>query len=617
MAEEYNDVIISTFRDKPIKSVLLIDDQFSPYEYVVESIISLKENLALLTSSIKEKEYGLLQDNIEQYMGDITTEVKESHRAKHFSDFFHTKKINCDVENDTDNLEPEKVRKSDLIILDYHLRQDDPSVSLNLLSSLCNSPHMNMVVVYTSEDLNKTWLQVASSLRGVPNLDEDDFFEKEGHLDIWDDLTDGNEVPESWEQLLTEEQIATYLLTEIFPTKLRSDVYKAGVNPRFKPESEHFNYFINKKINEYNELRSIRNVHQLHGNYSSEECKWLQIGNVFVAFCKKGEDLEEQPSMVWNKLGEALLNWQPNFYRIITSELQNRIEDANLSMPKIMSKELHEQISLLASILVSKPEEQLASSSKVLDYLLQDISNDLLNREGETIAKFIENVALNSLNKPIRYVDVKDEGYGLFVKEVMTIATNNIDSGKEKNEDLYINVAHAHNEQISTINDLPSYITSGMVLYSEEKNNWYLCVTPSCDTMPNQGSESDKAKWSPHRQMTLLNLTNDNCKNALEKATECKHIFVSKENKRYALRIINEITSMPSIEKVIVKNHDNDDMDHTGRDVIFFSTEGDEIKQDICKLRPVTLLKPAYAARYQNTQSHYEGRIGVDFIPFK
>ncbi|MDD9155434.1 response regulator receiver domain [Aliivibrio sp. S4TY2] len=617
MAEEYNDLIISTFRDKPIKSVLLIDDQFSPYEYVVESIISLQEKLALLTSSIKEQEYELLQDNIDKYIDDINNEVKESHRAKYFSDFFHTKKINCDVENDTDNLEPEKIRKSDLIILDYHLRQDDPSVSLNLLSSLCHSPHMNMVVVYTSEDLHKTWLQVAASLRGVPNLDESEYFSNEEHLETWDSLTEGNEVPVSWEGLLTEEQIATYLLTDEFPNRVRGEIYRARVDRTLNIDSQHLEYFINKKVNEYNNLKSSRVVHQLHGEFISDDCKWLQIGNVFVAFCKKGEDLAEQPSMVWNKLGEALLNWQPNFYRIITSELQNRIEDANLSMPKIMSKELHEQISLLASILVSKPEEQLASSSKVLDYLLQDISNDLLNREGETIAKFIENVALNSLDDPISYVDVEHEGYGLFVKEVMTIATNNIDSGKEKNEELYINVAHAHNEQISTINDLPSYITSGMVLYSEEKNNWYLCVTPSCDTMPNQGSESDKEKWWPHRQITLLNLTNDNCKNALEKATECKHIFVSKENKRYALRIINEITSMPSIEKVIVKNHDNDDMDHTGRDVIFFSTEGDEIKQDIRKLRPVTLLKPAYAARYQNTQSHYEGRIGVDFIPFK
>ena len=39
-----------------------------------------------------------------------------------------------------------------------------------------------------------------------------------------------------------------------------------------------------------------------------------------------------------------------------------------------------------------------------------------------------------------------------------------------------------------------------------------------------------------------------------------------------------------------------------------------EIKHITKKVYPIALLKPAYAARYQNIQSHYEGRIGVDFI---
>jgi hypothetical protein len=31
---------------------------------------------------------------------------------------------------------------------------------------------------------------------------------------------------------------------------------------------------------------------------------------------------------------------------------------------------------------------------------------------------------------------------------------------------------------------------------------------------------------------------------------------------------------------------------------------------------PVGQLRDSYAARFQNTQSHYEGRIGVDFKPY-
>ena len=44
------------------------------------------------------------------------------------------------------------------------------------------------------------------------------------------------------------------------------------------------------------------------------------------------------------------------------------------------------------------------------------------------------------------------------------------------------------------------------------------------------------------------------------------------------------------------------------------TTELTEIQQNMKKIYPIALLKPAYAARYQSIQSHYEGRIGVDFI---
>ncbi|MBY7826317.1 hypothetical protein KW471_19295, partial [Vibrio fluvialis] len=82
----------------------------------------------------------------------------------------------------------------------------------------------------------------------------------------------------------------------------------------------------------------------------------------------------------------------------------------------------------------------------------------------------------------------------------------------------------------------------------------------------------------------------------------------------YTLSVLDSVTGLPKIEKVVVLNHDDEPLSSDGKKVAFLSLEGNELRYVNKILKPVALLRPAYAARFQNTQSHYEGRIGVDFI---
>ena len=88
MAARYDELIISTFRDKPIKSVLLIDDQFSPYEGLVSCILKLKAGLSNLQDDIDGKENENLVDEINNVTTEINASLLESDRAKNFTEYF-------------------------------------------------------------------------------------------------------------------------------------------------------------------------------------------------------------------------------------------------------------------------------------------------------------------------------------------------------------------------------------------------------------------------------------------------------------------------------------------------------------------------------------------------
>ena len=161
VAMQYEDLIQKTFCKNAIRSVMLIDDQFIPYPDLIDSLSNSREIDA--------------------------DKILTSQRAALLEKFFQKEKILCDIDSSTENLDVERIRKSDLLIIDYHLEHNDPSKTLEVLCGLKNSKHFNLAVVYTSEEPKTVWKQIASSFKPVKNIiDEinkinnlDDFWEEE------------------------------------------------------------------------------------------------------------------------------------------------------------------------------------------------------------------------------------------------------------------------------------------------------------------------------------------------------------------------------------------------------------------------------------------------------
>ncbi|WP_369919984.1 response regulator receiver domain [Marinomonas polaris] len=618
MTAAYKQKITQAFRDNAIRSVLLIDDEYYPYGNLVEHQSSLLEKISEI-KSIGEYESEKYREKLSELLNS-NFDIKRSQVAKKFVNFFHENKRICDVESDTDNLDHERIRKSDLIVLDYYLKSDGQGnraeSSLNLIYDLSNSKHMNIVVVYTGENLNQVWLEIATALRGSKNVDVL-APEKKVPNEKWNENKD--EWLDIWEKFVDDNMKSDFLLGCPDLKKINKEFKKfctdEGIEVAF---SDHLIILLENSIDSLNHNNKPFKIIDLHG----EKGIWLQAGNVFVALCSKQE---ETPEGVWECVEKALHSWNPSFYRVVTSELQNQIEDANLSMEKSISYRDRDQMAFLWGILQTEDKDK----ERITRELLGNIATEALDRilyDSNFISDVVETASQIS-DESIDYVsrDKFDEKpHKDFQRKILELVEKNVKKDISIPEDeKYYEIAHSYNERLSTTPHFPKYITTGSILCDED-NNWYICVTPSCNTVPNQMTDASASALTPHRSLTLAKLVKVNpIKNAIHNAHHSSYIYISSDDdKVLAFSVLKEESKLPDLVKVIVMNHDAEAWESDGRiykDITIFETKSDqEVANKITlsskKFYPIALLKPAYAARYQNIQSHYEGRIGVDFI---
>ena len=611
---EYNKQITSAFRNDAIKSVILIDDDYVPYEDIVRESFSINEKIDTYIDSLDSEE--ATKEKYKETLQNLKLSLKQSTLATEVKEYFNKLSIVCDVEKTTKDISAEKIRKSDLIVLDYQLDNDDPTQALKLIHELSENSHMNIVVVYTNNDLDKTWLEIAACLRGSTN--SEDYSSADNWEDRWDEFEEEYE-PENW--LPSSEAVAEFLKSGN-GNNIRKEVARI-INGKKFPDSDLWLCYLETVVGKLNILQeqSRTDNNLIQGNFLNKECQWLISGNVFVTLLSKNQEdqgLIPKAEQIWSQVEKALCDWAPSLYRVVASELQNKIEDGRFSFEAGLPTD-HKREAALLWHLINNPTDNLdLASGNLLEHMLQDFSHDLLKEE--TLVKFIKNIALNVAKdaKPFtKATDDNGEEYKQYIESLFKVAYDNTNRGKEKLDDKYYGaVIHTLNEELSTYKILPQFITTGLVLVdADNPQDWYLCVTPSCNSVPGQASDLATKKMKPHRNHTLLKLEKfTNYHAQLKNATQSKFIFVTHGSQKLVLSVLDSNTHLPKIEKVVVMNHDNEMLTPKGKSVAFLSVEGSELKYIDKTLKPVTQLRPAYAARFQNVQSHYEGRIGVDYV---
>jgi hypothetical protein len=161
-----------------------------------------------------------------------------------------------------------------------------------------------------------------------------------------------------------------------------------------------------------------------------------------------------------------------------------------------------------------------------------------------------------------------------------------------------------------------SHLLAGTVFRDEEDASWWLCAAPSCEIVP-RAPKADKTWQSeihPSLPMQALRLEEaTSLEAALGKATEAKHIFIQVDGRIVALRVLEQGSSQPRPEMLILHEAGRIDVQRTFE--AFAIVKGPKFRPK--KFRIIAQLRNEYADRFLHQTGHHVSRIGVDFVPFR
>lgn len=587
VALNYASLVTQTFCDNAIRSVMMIDDEFLSYPALIEGLKS-KQVLA-------------------------TKLVENSSRAAELEKFFQSKNILCDIDNSAEHAQWDKIRKSDLIIIDYHLENDSPKKTLEILNDLQTSEHMNLAVVYTNESLEDVWKQIASTL--VKKYKTTDIIDK---LNIDDLETFWESIDQDDTYILSNEEIAYYLNTKAAPQRILQKInadsdlalISSEIKSKYDSPEEDFKtldnlatLICNYQLEKISALFDINSTTESN-NFKAKTngTKWVKINNVFICLVNKVDpstSTETPPQKIWDTLIESLIEWKPTYYQLMQSEIQNFIESEALAFNKRYNNEVLAQAAWLNEIIKSDKHSQ----QQIINSIYKNLSEDLY-------FKFNKSTSLNS------YIEKIFKHYkGKSTADKLKFCANEM--GVEFTTATPLEMYHALNMHLSSKNYEEKFISTGTVFFDETNDTWYLCVSAACDMVPTQGNDPHYKRLNPHRIIKVLKLFEvNNPKKAIKGAHNSQYIYITHNNSSLFFSIFDNGKNLPCVDYLIIKDHEKS-TSHPNKLHAYMWLTNPETKtvelQDIT-LKLKSQLRSGYAERFQSIAGQYTSRIGVDYI---
>ncbi|EIQ5956552.1 hypothetical protein LVE49_004552, partial [Salmonella enterica] len=202
------------------------------------------------------------------------------------------------------------------------------------------------------EDLKTVWMQIASSLRGIENCN-DKILETENDelIEYWQSVILPDLIHKG-ERALTRDETVLYIQNDCLCKRIKKAIRDDGS----LTEQNDIN-FIAKMISEYAVAENAVIPDYVTKSMvvgDTAGIKWIQSGNIFISvFHKDKDDHESDGERIWQTLNESLIEWNPSYYQIIKSEIQNTIEAEALSFNNHLANDGYGQAGWLNQILNS------------------------------------------------------------------------------------------------------------------------------------------------------------------------------------------------------------------------------------------------------------------------
>ncbi len=464
MANEHYAEFIAEAFISPIRSVLIVDDDYPTLDEILDQEIRNKEGDEPRPTSKR------WYDN--------------PHRIKRVIDGFRKPErpllvdihdgANVDAKGDAKVAS--HLHQSDLLVLDYELdklKKGDGGRAIEILRGLIENDHFNLVVVHTSEDLEVVYRDI---ILGLLNPMDDPLTDEE--IQTVDELiaTRENEEEDTLQLLQAAVSDDQYLHARLHPATYLS-IMRKGQQPYssfhdLAAAAEWSNE--NKKL----VLRRLlsdaeRSVQARLGElptpglqWAKAGVKWVKSESVFIAFSKKADHDD-----LIADLKVALEAWNPAPSRLFMAKLRAEMDEYGVVAQSEAFERQHALAQWYARLLSSKGDERrwriAESVARHSDQLLTTI-----HRRVEKFASELVEAESNAAGQEI--IARCQHHFSVDLSK---------DLSKKKAE-------REHNAFVCSKAPEGWHLTTGHVFLMNDQH--WICLSPACDLVPGQGEDRNE-----------------------------------------------------------------------------------------------------------------------------
>lgn len=589
--QEYKDLVFEAFVH-PLRSVLIIDDEYPTWDKI--------------------------QDNSQQLSWTNAKSVIKNFRSKHpFMIVDIEDKLNLD-DKDEDGWS-NHLTQSDLIILDYNLGNHDNTTSVRFIHKLLSNDQFNMVVVHTTEkdlavpfshiiaNLVESYCNMADSKEliieynsiitsigfdNIFNTDKIDYIVDKimapriyAHTRSFDNLSLAFDKIESKVCGIEFEQLKIHLKKMHLSKENRKGLFFWIIN---NFESKYINANLSDK---FVNVKSC----------SSKPPMWIRTDKGFITFANKQTDLD-----LLEVLKNALINWNPTPTRLISTILRSVISRQGVQAEDyaMSRKWAHGRFFKLLK------NKNIDNSGLLIDEYLDRHFETLMYKIGSDIKKFsYKLLALNITDEQIKnYYDMNDGTNKLFMMH--------------------------YNSYISCFEETltSDHLTLGHVFKLPfDSNCLWICLSPACDMVPNQGSEKGILSIVPnhHKSFIAARLKLVTGKDLTDiNPNSNNHIFISVDDNVFPYEIDSSISPKWLFflydinESFVVKNdivtlnlmYLQESIDSPNNLNLTPTVVTPVVKPTVVTATIVAQLRPKYAINFAQKLGTSMMRVGLDYV---
>lgn len=447
----YEKFIREAFID-PIRSVLIIDDDYPTYDEVLGQREESYRAVPSRKSWTRDPSRARIREQIRTFREGSRPLLVDIHDGTNVSSSDETKVASY-------------LHQTDLLILDYELdksRPEDGSQAIDILRSLMRNNHLNLVVVYTNLDLDAVFDSVRIGMLGPSAYD----LAQEGKRTAERLIDEGEDREDGFSRKLRESVgMAQYLCSR------KHQKYPRAMAKKQKP----FQLFVDlcpdrwsldeRKIVLRYLLEKFESDRQAQLNektpsgldWSSRNIRWVRSDSVFVAFADKSRTND-----LLSVLLESLEDWEPDPSTLFLTKIRASMDEYGIVNQAGVLKQRDAFALWYENLLTAKDTERKA----VIAESVSRHSDRLMETIRPHVTDFAERLIDDeSAESPIATVR-KRFGVDLSNKEVRRRA------------------ALSHNMLVCSKPPEGWHLSTGHI-FTMSEDTW-ICLSPACDMAPGQ-----------------------------------------------------------------------------------------------------------------------------------